>query len=65
MVKYLVYVVLILFCAIGWCVGKNVSSEKPVESIDGLYLRDIAERLSVSLNKTNDEELGVSYIKVS
>lgn len=45
--------------------GKNVSFEKPVESIHGVYLRDVADKLSENFNSTNYEELGIGYIKVS
>lgn len=48
------------------CFGAKVSPlEKPIESIDGFYLKDIAEKLSENLSKTNNEELGVAFIKVS
>lgn len=60
-----VYALLVLLSIIQCCVAKNLPSEKPVESIDGLYLQDIADKLSENLNKTNNEELGVTYIKVS
>lgn len=60
-----IYALLLLLSINQCCATKNFTSEKPVESIDGLYLQDIANILSENLNKTNNEELGVTYIKVS
>lgn len=54
-----------IFHGIVSCSGKDGYLEKPVESINGLYLKDIADRLSENFNRTNNEELGVTYIKVS
>lgn len=60
-----IFAFLILLSVNSSCYAKNSTWDKSVESIDGLYLQDIADRLSENLNRTNNEELGVTYIKVN
>lgn len=64
--KYLVnkYVLFLVLWMSADCFGKD-SAEKPIDRIDGLHLQDIADKLSETLNKTNNEELGIPYVKVS
>lgn len=43
----------------------SVSSDKNVESIQGYFLLNITQKLSEDFNRTYNEELGISFIKVS
>lgn len=59
------YYFLFLITVAPACFSKYLSaSERQVEGIKGYFLENIAVKLRDEFNKTNNEELGVSYIWV-
>lgn len=62
----IIHVVLLLFTPlIVHCVSKQSGAKvSNVESIQGYFLQSIAQKLSEDFNKTNNEELGISFAEV-
>lgn len=62
----IIHVVLLLITSlIVNCVSKQSGSKvSNVESIHGYFLQSIAKKLSEEFNKTNNEELGISFTQV-
>lgn len=64
--KHRIGVILCIVSIIVPCWSKtNVSSDKDVESIQGYFLLNVTQKLSEDFNRTYNEELGISFIKVS
>lgn len=64
--KHRIGVILCIASIILPCWSKtSIYSDKDVESIQGYFLLNITQKLSEDFNRTYNEELGISFIKVS
>lgn len=62
----IIHIVLLLIITLAvQCASKQLSTREPnVESIQGYFLQSIAQKLSEDFNKTNNEELGITFTQV-